>query len=329
MLLKSNALAPAMLSALLLFSGAAEAARKYHPGHYVALMRGQDSQSVMTASLKPGVVGVMKRYTWRSLEPTQGNYDFSEVKADLAWAQAYGMKLIVMIEDKTFSLERPTPAYLDKLTPRNRAGGYTVVRWNPTVVSRMNALLKALGRFDSHLAFEGVALQETAPGFEDAVLRANGYTPEKYRDAYISILSTGANAMPTSRMFWFMNFFPKNQDYIGAVANAVASKGVIMGGPDVLPDNKALQQRTYPFYTQFRYKMPLFAQVESMCYDAPHETSGYSTKYWTMPELFRYARDKLHVDYMIWVRIPKPPSAGAYDWTDALPVIESNPSFNQ
>lgn len=327
MQLKWQAIAPALVSALLLFSGTAEAARKYHPGHYIALLRGQSSQAIMTASLKPGVRGVMKRYTWRQLEPTQGNYDFSQVKADLAWAQAYGMKLVVMIEDKTFKLERPTPAYLDKLTLRNRAGGYTVVRWNPTVVSRMNALLKALGRFDSHLAFEGVALQETAPGFDDAVLRSTGYTPEKYRDAYISILTTGANAMPNSRMFWFMNFFPKKQDYIRAVANAVASKGVVMGGPDVLPDNQALKTRTYPFYTEFRNRMPLFGQVESMCYDAPHMTSGYKTKYWTMPELFRFARDKLHVDYMFWVRIPKPPSKGAYDWTDALKVIAANPTF--
>jgi hypothetical protein len=329
MALKLNALIWALLTTLLMFSASAEAARKYHPGHYVAMMRGQDTHSVMTASLKPGVRGIMKRYTWRSLEPSQGNYEFSEVKADLAWAQAYGMKLVVMVEDKTFSLERPTPGYLDNLTVRNRAGGYTVVRWHPTVVTRMKALLQALGRFDSNLAFEGVALQETAPGFDNTVLSRFNYTPEKYRDAYIAILSAGANAMPTSRMFWFMNFFPKNQDYIAAVANAVASKGVIMGGPDVMPDNSALKQRTYPFYTQFRSKMPLFGQIEAMCYDHEHKTSGYSTKYWTMPELFRYARDQLHVDYLFWVRVPKPPSRGAYDWTDALPVIEMNPSFNQ
>ena len=50
--------------------------------------------------------------------------------------------------------------------------------------------------------------------------------------------------------------------------------------------------------------MPLFAQVEDICYSALHMTSGYPTKYWTLPELFRYARDELHVNYMFWVRIP-------------------------
>jgi hypothetical protein len=323
---KSNALASLTVVALV-FSGAAEAARKYHPGHYIALGRGDSSQATMTASVKPGVTGIMKRYTWRSLEPSKGNYDFSAIKRDLDWASAYGMKLVVMIEDKTFKLERPNPAYLDSLTPRNRAGGYTVVRWNPTVVARMKALMQALGRFDSHWAFEGVALQETALSFDDPILNKYAYTPEKYRDAYIGILTAGANAMPRSRMFWFMNFFPRRQDYIGTVAAAVADKGVVMGGPDVLPDNAALKKLTYPFYDKFKDRMPMFGQVEAMCYSHLHTTSGYKTKYWTMAELFRFARDRMHADYMIWVRMTKPTVPGGYDWTDALPVISSNASW--
>ena len=323
---KLNALVALALSALAL-SPAAEAARKYDPGHYIAMGRGDSAQSTMTASIKPGVTGIMKRYTWRSLEPTRGNYDFTEIKRDLDWASAYGMKLIVMVEDKTFMLERPTPAYLDTLTPRNRAGGYTALRWNPTVVERMKALLQALGRFDTHWAFQGVALQETALSFDDTILNKYAYTPEKYRDAYIGVLTTGANAMPNSRMFWFMNFFPRQQEYIASVASAVAGKGVIMGGPDVLPDDWALKKHTYAFYDRFRDKMPLFGQVEAMCYSHPHRTSGYRTKYWTMAELFRFAREEMHVDYMIWVRMPKPTVSGGYDWTDALPVIANTPSW--
>jgi hypothetical protein len=306
--------------------------RKYHPGHYIALLRdrGSRTQEVMTASIKPGVVGMSKRYTWRSLEPTLGNYNFSEIKSDLNWAAAYGMRLVVMIEDKTFVLERPTPAYLDKYTPRNRAGGFTVVRWSPYVVGRFNALVRALGaRFDSHRNFEGIATQETSLGFDAGILDAYGFTPEKYRDAYINMLTSAANSLPTSRVFWYMNFFPRKQEYIGSIASAVAGKGVIMGGPDVLPDSKALVTRAYPFYDQFRYKMPLFAQVEDICYRHPHATSGYSTKYWTMPEQFRYARDKLHVDYMFWVRITKREPAGSYAWLDALPVVSNHRTFNQ
>ena len=244
------------------------AGRKYHPGNYIAMMRNQSSQSLMTASVKPGVVGMLKRYTWRKLEPSIGVYDFSEIKSDLAWANAYGMHLVVMIEDKTFVLERPNPGYLDQYTPLNRTGGYTMVRWAPYVVERMNALTKALGQFDSNAAFEGIALQETSLGFESATLNSFGYSPEKYRDAYINMLSAAATSMPTSRVFWYMNFFVGNQSYIGSVAAAVASKGVVMGGPDVLPDNSALLTKSYPFYDQFYGKMKLFGQIEDICYSA-------------------------------------------------------------
>ena len=323
---KSNALMALMLTALAM-AAPAEAARKYNPGHYIAMGRNDSAQSTMTASIRPGVTGIMKRYTWRSLEPSRGNYDFSEISRDLDWASAYGMKLVVMVEDKTFRLERPNPAYLDSLTPRNRAGGYTVLRWNPTVVERMKALLQALGRFDTHWAFQGVALQETALSFDDTLLDRYAYTPEKYRDAYIGILTAGANAMPNSRMFWFMNFLPRKQDYIGSIAAAVADKGVIMGGPDVLPDDRALQQHSYAFYDRFQSRMPLFGQVEAMCYSHLHRTSGYGTRYWTMAEVFRFARERLHVDYMFWVRMPRPTVSGGYDWTDALPVIANSPAW--
>lgn len=301
--------------------------RKFHTGHYIVLMRANDDQSVMTASLKPGVVGFVKRYAWRSLEPALGTYDFAEIQSDLNWAAAYGMHLIVMIEDKTFLPERPTPAYLDSYTLPNNLSGYTVARWSPYVVTRLNALVKALGRFDSNAAFEGIATQESALSLDDATLNANDYTPEKYRDSYIDTLTAATTSLPTSRVFWFMNFLARNQNYIASIVDAVASKGVVMGGPDVMPDDAALQSRTYPFYNQFQGKLPFFIQVEPVCYAHLHKTSGYTTKYWTTPELFNYAVDNLHVNYMFWVRLPKASPADAYDWLDAVPVIGNNPVF--
>ena len=131
--------------------------------------------------------------------------------------------------------------------------------------------------------------------------------------------------MPSSRIFWFMNFFPVNESYIAGVASAVAPLGVLMGGPDVMPENPKLINKVYPFYNQFQGKMPLFGQVEGICYQQLHLSSGYKTKYWTMLELFDFARSKLHANYMFWVRVPTPAVPGAYSWLDSLPVIASNP----
>ncbi len=302
--------------------------RKFNPGQYIALLPEYGSQAYMAGSLKPGVKGFMKRYKWRDLEPSPGVYDFAEIRSDIAWTAAYGMRLIVMIEDKTFTATRSTPAYLDRYSLRNIRGGYTTARWNPYVAGRMSALMIALGRFDGEWNFEGVATQETALSLASSVLDANGYTPEKYRDYYISVLSAAGNAMPRSRVFWFMNFFARKQDYIGVIANAVVGKGVVMGGPDVIPDDQPLRDMTYPYYDKFRYKMPLFGQVEGECYAAPRKDCCSPTMYWTMPDLFRFARDELHVDYMFWVRVTRPEFYNSYTWNNALPVVESNPTFN-
>ena len=303
--------------------------RKFHPGQYTVLLHSNGDQRYMDeAARQPGTRGIMKKYRWRDLEPTQGSYNFSGIQADLTWAQAYGMQLIIMIEDKTFQMERPNPTYLDSVTPRNHANGYTMLRFHPTVVARYKALTTALGqRFDSHPNFEGIAQQESALSMDRSVLQAYGYTPEKYRDALIASFTHALAAMPRSRLFWYQNYLIGNQSYIGTIAAATGPKGMVMAGPDVLPDKQSLVEMSYPFFTQFKDKMHMGIQVEDICYKHLHATSGYATKYWTPAELFRYARDRMHVDYMFWVRIPQSDYADSYDWYDALKVVQANPVF--
>jgi hypothetical protein len=303
--------------------------RKYHPGHYTIVVNGVDAQAFMASSLKPGMVGIVRRYSWSSLEPTQGVYDFSVIKSDLAWAAANGTQFVVVIDYDTVDGTKAGPAYLDAYEIRNTAGGYTLELWSPVVVTRYNALIQALGaQFDSISNFEGLANQETALNLGSATLKTLGYTPEIYRDALINILSAATVRLPTSRVFWYMNFLVGNQSYIGTIAAAVAPLGVVMGGPDDWPDNQSLETKAYPYYTQFAGKMPLFIQVEGINYAEPHMTSGYTTKDWTMLELYEFALTNLHVNYMFWMRIPKPANPAAYDWDNALPVIAAHPTLN-
>lgn len=302
--------------------------RVSHPGHYISMVR-SDSQATMIDSIKPGVTGFQKRYTWASIEPTPGNYDFSAIASDLNLLAGQGMYLVVFLEDKSFDNSVPTPAYLADYTLPNRQGGYTAMRWSPYVVDRINKLIQAMGaRFDGHRAFEGIAFQETAPSLTDAVLDANGYTPEKYRDAQIANLSTAAASFPTSQVFWYMNFFPEKQGYIADIAEAVAPLGVAMGGPDILPDDWTLVELAYPFYEQFNGKITLFNSMQFNSYSHEHKDPSAATKYWTMNELFRFARDQLHVSYVFWNRKTWRDPADSYNWQDALPVIGNNPAFN-
>ncbi|MDR2877080.1 MAG: hypothetical protein LBV36_03445 [Chromatiales bacterium] len=304
--------------------------RKYNPGHYIAL-NDWDGATQMIEAVKPGVRGFNKRYRWIDLEPTQGNYNFAQIQADLTVARDHGMQLVVMIEDKSFSPGlKITPRYLWPYTLPYTAGGEVSKRWDPLVVARMAALTSAMGaRFDSHPSFEGVAFQETAMGFTPAIQQQSGYTPEKYRDAIITMLSNARKSFPTSQVFWYMNYLEGKQAYLGQIASAVVPLGIVMGGPDVLPDSWQLNYHSYPFFKQFKGKMKMFNSIQYDSYKHQHATKGYATKYWTTAELFRFARDNLNVNYLFWTRKPVPDPRDSYDWTYALPVIRNNPVFNQ
>ena len=116
--------------------------------------------------------------------------------------------------------------------------------------------------------------------------------------------------------------------YESRAVNIVAAPlGVVMGGPDVLPDNDALTRMTYPFYEQFSGQMPMYGHISGACYRHLHADTSFPTKYWTMDELFNYASDDLHARYMFWVRITAPSPSDANDWEDALPVIANNHVF--
>ncbi len=303
--------------------------RKYNPGHYVS-MNPRDDQADMVAALQSGVKGVQRRYYWNKLETSFDNYDFTEVESDLDLLASQGKQLIIFIEDKTFNGEIPTPLYLQNdYTLPNRAGGFTAIRWKPYVVERFKKLIDELGlQFDSHPALEGIAVQESEPGFDASTLAANGYTPEIYRDALIEMLTSAAASVPTSTIFWYMNFFPQKMAYLPVVANAVSSAGVVVGGPDVLPDNYALKTHTYPFYDQLQHTVTLFNSLQYNSYNHVHIDTSYPTTYWTLDELFQFARDELHVSYLFWNRKTWRDPGDSYTWADALPVIESNPDFN-
>ena len=116
----------------------------------------------------------------------KGVYQFAEIKSDLAWAAANGMHLIVMIEDRTFTLEEAGPLP-GQVRAAHRAGGYCMERWQPAVVSALQHDDQGAWRqFDSNPNFEGVATQETSLGFHASAMKAAGYSPEKYRDSLIT-----------------------------------------------------------------------------------------------------------------------------------------------
>lgn len=308
-----------------------ESERKYHPGHYVTIGRHELRSGVnVNAVLGEGVTGIQLRYRWSDLERERDRYDFTQIRRDLDTVAKNGLQLVAVIEDKSFNGEMPTPAYLqDGYTLRGKRG-YTAKRWDPFVVDRMGRLVAALGaEFDCHPNLEGIAFQETALSVDDSVLHANGYTPQAYRDALQRQLRAATASLPRSRVFWYMNFLPGQQEYIGEIAAGLVGSGLVMGGPDILPDNDALARRSYPLYERFRGQMKLFGSMQPDSYRHPRKAAASGDDFWSMEELFVFARDRLHVDYVFWEYRARRQPSNSRDWTEAREVIARHPSFRR
>lgn len=308
-------------------SDAASVVRTVRPGHYVSLTR-NDNLATVARTEMPGVVGIQKRYTWRELEPERGQYQFGDLRADLDALLAADLSLVVFIQDKTFGGGNPMPGYLEAMALPNRPNGFTAMRWHPEVVDRMTALLRALGAaFDCHPAFEGIALQESALGLDESPRRKNGYRAERYRDALIEILQAAADALPRSQVFWYMNYLPGGNRYLVEIAQKAADAGIAMGGPDILPDSGPLSRLVYPMYGRFQGRMTLFGSMQNDSFAHPR-LDGRAEGYWSLDDLYHFARNDLHVDYIFWNRKTWRDPADSYAFEDALEVIRQTADFS-
>lgn len=303
--------------------------RKFNPGHYIAVSKAE-AGNLAAAARTPGISGVQRRYRWVQLEPSPGVYDFRSLESDLAVAARSGVQLVALIEDKTFDGTKPTPSYLEEHTLQGKRG-YVANRWDPYVVDRLLRLTEAIGRrFDCDPNFEGIGFQETALGLDPAALRAAGYTADGYRDSLIKLLQGATAGLQRSRVFWYMNFLPGGQQYLDDIARSVVGTGVVMGGPDILPDNAALAQRVYPLYERFDGRLKLFGSMQHDSYRHPRGKAipgSVKPEFWSMEDLFLFARDRLHVSYVMWEYRTKRTPPDARDWSEARDVIARYPEL--
>jgi hypothetical protein len=353
-------------------------------GNYYKVVSGSKPDLLST----PGIRGVQLRYTWADLNPTGNTFNFGTVKATYPDTERTiradlwrcrqsphpNAKLIIMVEDRTFNgatietTVNPMPADMAnnsayvRLVTTSSGGtsyGYTAIRWDPVVITRWHALITALGAaFDSDPNWYGIAFQESAGGWSDADRTQTNYSDIKYRDALINQLKKASDVFPTSRIFWYTNFFPTPaQDFrLEEVADAIkvyqgGFHGVIMGGPDILPDrgyltNDNIWARCYPRYRDPPVgsfgELPLFCSMQLDSYAHNHVTAATAASpdprmpglpvatwtlgsRWTMDHLFRFGRDYLHLNYVMWDN--RVGSGNDFE-PDARLVIAANPTFN-
>ncbi|MFA0961017.1 hypothetical protein AB9P05_04375 [Roseivirga sp. BDSF3-8] len=307
---------------------------KYNPGHYVAMGPHINLPEIKHLQ-EPALRGVNKRYHWRILEPEKGVYDFSAIEKDLAYCEAQNKQLVVFLCDKSFWKRGAVPHYLKQYELPYPDGSFNPVRWEPEYIDRFIALGEAIGeRFNDHPNFEGLAIQESALGLTEEDYAKFGYTPEKYRDALITILNGMREAMPNCQIFWYQNGIHENDGHLKEIADTMSGKNVVMGGPDILPHRRWLRY-TYRIYREYKGKIKLFCSAQDDSYHHHKNDIRLADKepvpeegYLTMEEIFLYARDSMHINYLFWNYYYQNLEENDRTFDEVVEVIQEYPEFN-
>lgn len=285
---------------------------KWNPGHYMVFSSDVEDDEVLTGldEIKdlPFVKGVVLRAFWRQLEPQKGVYDFSRIDRYLEQAAAHNKRFGLLLTTKHFIAGVAAPDYLR--TPRFDGGVFEVLKfkgtigdnitlWNINTYYRLVRLIKALAtRYDGNPWFEVLIINETA--FGHPVVPVTEAQRAGFYENLSRVDAAARLAFAHTVVVQYVNFpYP----YTPGVAQNLMDKGIGIGGPDVFLDDKDHERHVYPLIEQGQGKVPVGMQVESDCYYA-RSLGGP----WDPPpprELYDFARNRLHSNYIFWHRVLK------------------------
>jgi hypothetical protein len=330
-------LAAATLPPLALTSREAFAApsllKKFFPGHYLyateqTFSRGLNDRDRNLVRDNRNFAGYHVRYSWRVLEPSKGNYDFSLIQRDLNTAKADGKKLIVQIHDRnhTDTNRIPVPEYL-------RSGAYdggiytagdTVAGkkklmpklWVPAVAERQGELLRALGAaFDGNETLAQVALLESAlPQAKDQP----GFTSSKLRDGFMTIHTGAATGLKRTIFGQYVNWRAgmTEADAETMMRHLASTTKNGFGGPDALAARRpfngvnalgALDNEFGRYYRQYLGVAPITMSVQMPSFRANNALT-----------VLNYAVYNLGSHFLSWSPVRSGTKFTIYDVFDVL-----------
>jgi hypothetical protein len=280
---------------------------KWNPGHYMLVFLGDTparrQMEFDELAREPAIKGAQVRYRWADLEPRKGEYDFRLIEADLARLQMHGKRLVIQIMDRGFNIDRPdrfVPEYLLK-EPEYRGGaaktktGYGVRAWDASVMDREIALFEALGhRFDREPFVEAIGGEETAPSLGKQ--RPPDFNAAQLAQQLERWIGAGRAAWPHTVLLLYSIWLPSKLNDVWAAC--ARSRGAL-GGPDLLPppDKGTDGDRIVKGVgggTEYRGRVPIAYAVQP-------SSLGIKRSY-SPAELFTYAYDELHANYLFWIR---------------------------
>jgi len=233
------------------------AAIKWHPGHYMSIRNNhryddQDFGYIRELANEPTVMGILRDWKWRDVEPKKGEYDFSEIDDYLKAVKKLPnpKHFIIRIENRAFGGQKAmvVPDYL--LNDAAYAGGQipmahgVVARiWEAAVMDRLIALTQALAaRYDAEPLVEGISTSETAISFNADNPAPASFSTGALLEQLERLIAAARTAWAHSNVFAETNFLGSNQQMEAFIAYCAEHQAVI-GGPDVVPDTPSQSEQ--------------------------------------------------------------------------------------
>jgi hypothetical protein len=220
---------------------------------------------------RPDIEGAQVQYTWKSLEPQEGKYNFSSIDQDLALVQSKGKQLWVQLQDRSFNLSEDfVPDYLHEPIYNNGSvvqcngvcdtfipGGWVAVQWNKHVRSRFQLLLQNLAtHFDGQIY--GINLPESAITVQQS---ENNFSCKGYFDGEMDNVQYTREVFQKSYVVQYINFWPCGYGgtggYLADSFAFAANHSIGIGGPDDIPFHPAQEHNSYPYMYEYRNKVPI------------------------------------------------------------------------
>ncbi len=285
------------------------------PQNYIYTSSG-DLRKIEKIITRQDIGGVQIVYNWRALETSKDVYDFSVIEKDLEYLTSINRKLFIQLQDRFFEPQaRYIPDYVlnDKeytggLVPQydnpgeNKpvGSGWVTQQWNPAVRERFQKLIGALAqKFDGRI--QGINLPETSIDIEIKADKT-GFSCDRYFQAELENLKFARNAFHQSNVLQYVNFFPCEWDndhqYMSRLFDFAYKNNIGLGGPDIVPNKKGQMKNSYPFFNQYKGKLPLVAmavQEPTLTY-----TNTKTKKPFTKEEFVEYAENYLGVKIIFW-----------------------------
>lgn len=302
------------------------------PQHYIYFpYRESGGQNIRnnTSLHDPRFSGAQVVYTWHSLEPTEGHYDFSAIQADIDYLNGMGKKLWIQLQEKSFTPRKNVPDYIvtglpykggvvkqsmlsaperdPNKPPSDDEYGWSAKMWEAPVRARYQALIARLGEaFDGKI--EGINFSESSIeiGTEDA----NGHTrfpedfdPQVYVDAIKSNMQALATAFKHSTPMVYLNFLPgewlpwEDKGYMASLFAEARRLKMGVGGPDLMPYRKSHMAQTYGFFKHYPEALVKGMAVQEGNLRQINPKTGQKN---TVTDILAFAEHPLGLNYIFW-----------------------------